>query len=389
MKLKQPHRACPVCRSCDGVEVLHTQEFVLAAGHILPRRYDVVACGACGFVYADVAVGQSTFDEYYAQMSKYEADYAGVDAPMFADRAAWIRSIAGDADAALVDVGCGNGQLLLRLRDLGFRDLTALDPSEDCIRAIRARGIDSEVGSLLALPRMRRFDVLILSGVLEHLWDLPGSMRAVDSMLNPEGRLVVFVPDASRYADYDDVPFDYFNIEHVNHFDEVSLIDLGLRHGLNVIELKKTEIELAGTRQPVIHCAYRKSASGACDWRRHAAGAVRRYVTQTGRRRKVDAILREVRARAQSVAVWGAGNYASRLLATSELGDCDIVCFVDNDRHKQGTVLAGRPVVAPGEIANLGKDVAILVAASVFHKDIVAQVEALGLENEVIVLDEH
>jgi len=388
MKLEQPQRTCPVCRSGDGVEVLHTQEFVLAAGHILPEKYDVVACGACGFVYADAAASQRTFDEYYARMSKYEGDYAGEDAAMFADRAAWIRAVAGDSQAAIIDVGCGNGELLLELQNLGFSDLFALDPSTECIRAIREQGIDGHVGSLLATPPTRRFDGLILSGVLEHLWDVSGGMQAVSSMLKPNGCLFVFVPDASRYVDYDAVPYDYFNIEHVNHFDEVSLISMGLFHGFGVIELRKTEVALAHTRQPVIYCAYRKSVEGVCDWRSHSADAVRRYVAQTGSRRRVDAIIRGLLASNERVIVWGAGNYTSRLLATSDLGKCDIVCFVDNDRHKQGALVAGRPIVAPGGIAGLEEDVTILVAAAVFHEEIVAEVEAMGLENRVVVLNE-
>ena len=177
MKLEQPHRTCPVCRSGDGAEVLHTQEFTLAEGHMLPEKYDVVACGACGCVYADAAASQRTFDDYYAQMSKYEADYTGKDAAMFADRAAWIGAVVGDTQAAIVDVGCGNGLLLLELRDIGFRDMLALDPSADCTRAIRAQGIDGRVGSLLTVAPTRRFDGLILSGVLEHLWDAADRVR--------------------------------------------------------------------------------------------------------------------------------------------------------------------------------------------------------------------
>ncbi len=388
MTPRRPRRACPVCCADRGVDLLHTQEFVLAAEHLLPATYDVVACGDCGFVYADAAASQVVFDKYYAEVSKYEADYTGEHSEMFAARAAWIGQALNDAAASVADVGCGNGELLRALRNIGFHDLFALDPSQDCVEALREDGLGGMVGSLLSAPVERQFDGLVLSGVLEHIWDVPGAMRAAVAMLKQDGCLFVFVPDATRYADYDAVPFDYFNVEHVNHFDEVSLINMGLMYGLGVVELRKAVMTLAETQQPVIYCAFRKAAGTRGDWKSHSADAIRRYVTQTGRHRADDALLRALRSRRERIVVWGAGNFTSRLLATSELAECDILFFIDNDRHKQGTRVAGRQVVAPSGITNLDKDITILVAASVFQRDIVAEVNAMGLENKVIVLGE-
>jgi SAM-dependent methyltransferase len=386
MSGKEPGRECPVCGHGGEAELLHTQEFVLPSDHVLPEKQDIVVCAACGCVYVDADATQATFDKYYAQMSKYEGGYAD-DAEMFSSRAAWIGEVLGAERPAVIDVGCGNGRLLLDLRDVGFDDLFALDPSADCIRAIESEGISGFVGSLFSVPTTRTFGALILSGVLEHLWDVSGAMRAVDSMLSQDGYLFVFAPDASRYAEYDFAPYDYFNIEHVNHFDEVALIDLGLLHGFEVVELRKTEIALGHVQQPVIHCAYRRGARGRSGWTSHAARAVQRYVELTGDRGETTAIRDLLRSDAR-VVVWGAGNYASRLLATSDLGGCNIVCFVDNDRHKQGTLVAGRPVMAPGHIASLAEDVKVLVTAAVFRDEIVAEAKAMGLKNEVVVLDE-
>jgi SAM-dependent methyltransferase len=382
-----PHRACPVCGSSGRADLLHSQRFVLPVDHVLPDHYDVVACGACGFVYADTPASQDDYDAYYVRMSKYEADYGGADGTLYADRATWISALLGDHDAAIIDVGCGNGELLSELKVLGFRDLTALDPSPECIGAIRARGIDGVVGSVFDAPTERKYEAVTMSGVLEHLRDVTAAMNAVESLLVPAGVMFVFVPDASRYAEYDTVPFDYFNIEHINHFDEVSLINAGLLHGFRVVQLLKTEVTLAKTRQPMIHCAFRYEPGEASAWLRSSSEAVRRYVAQTGTRGRTDAIIGEVRASGEPVVVWGAGNYGSRLLASSDLSRCHILCFVDNDRHKQGTTLSGVPVVAPRELKGAQLAATVLVAAAVFHEEIVAEARALGLTGKIIVLD--
>ena len=69
--VKEAERPCPLCRH-TGVEVLHTQHFVLPDRHPLEAGYDVVCCGRCGFVYADTDVPQAAYDAYYAELSKYE-----------------------------------------------------------------------------------------------------------------------------------------------------------------------------------------------------------------------------------------------------------------------------------------------------------------------------
>ena len=387
MKKDPPVRVCPVCGSARGAEVLHTQCFVLPPDHVLPDHYDVVACGACGFVYADTPAGQDVYDRYYGEMSRYEADYGGADFSLYAERAAWIGAVLGDPGAAIIDVGCGNGELLAALQDLGFGDLTALDPSPECIRAVRARGVEGMVGSLFTAPTTREYDAVTLSGVLEHLRDVSEAVRAAQAMLVPDGTLFVFVPDVSRYARFDSIPFDYFNVEHINHFDEVSLINLGLVHGLRVVQLVKTEVTLAGTRQPMVHCAFRNDPARVSDWRTSSEDAVREYVAQTGRTGGVAGVIGELCASGDPVVVWGAGNYTSRLLASSELGTCNILCFADNDRHKQGKTLFGLPVVAPSELQRVDPAATVLVAVAVFHEDIVAEAQALGLPHRIVVLD--
>lgn len=65
--LKKLLCACPVCLDASNGFVLHTQSFVLPEGHLLSdaRRYDIVSCCKCGFVYADTPVKQDTYDKYY------------------------------------------------------------------------------------------------------------------------------------------------------------------------------------------------------------------------------------------------------------------------------------------------------------------------------------
>src|SRR3990172_1074299 len=96
MNNQKPQRACPVCRNAARAELLHTQRFVLPDDHLLPLKYDLVACCGCGFVYADTPAGQDAYDAYYAATSKYDRDYINHDTRLYTDTVEWLNTFIRD-----------------------------------------------------------------------------------------------------------------------------------------------------------------------------------------------------------------------------------------------------------------------------------------------------
>ena len=64
-------RGCPICRN-RSVEFCILNSSPLSDSHPLADGYDVVACLACGFVYADTAAPQTAYDALYRNASKYQ-----------------------------------------------------------------------------------------------------------------------------------------------------------------------------------------------------------------------------------------------------------------------------------------------------------------------------
>lgn len=96
----------------------------------------------------------------------------------------------------ILDVGCGNGDLLRYLRSRGYQKLTGLEHSAYACRRLIAGGIDMINGSLLDIPGDNEpYDVVIASQVLEHVIWRDRFMREIKANLRPGGRLMVFVPD--------------------------------------------------------------------------------------------------------------------------------------------------------------------------------------------------
>jgi 2-polyprenyl-3-methyl-5-hydroxy-6-metoxy-1,4-benzoquinol methylase len=97
----------------------------------------------------------------------------------------------------LLDVGCGNGFFLRKMRERGWQ-VTGVEPDADAARIGNDRfGLNILAGTLesVMFPDSQ-FDVVTMQHVIEHLPDPLQTLREVFRVLKPEGRLVVVTPNS-------------------------------------------------------------------------------------------------------------------------------------------------------------------------------------------------
>lgn len=356
------NRTCPVCNNKTG-DVLHTQKFALPDNHILPKVYDVVVCSVCGFVFADTTAKQDDYDVFYRDFSKYEdvtVSYGGGlcewDKSRLKETAKWLDSAIANKSASILDIGCANGGLLNEMHVLSNTyTLTGIDPSPSCVFYVEKMGIECFNGSLLnldALPVNKKYDCIVLTHVLEHVYDLDTAILALTNKLNPEGFLYIEVPDASRYSDYYIVPFSFFDIEHINHFDESSLINLFRKSGYSAVKVVKKVIKVSRVNlYPAVGLLFRISTLDSrmlpkINLDDSVCKSVKAYLAMSYEKDRHD----EIDALAKSkepIIIWGAGSYTLRLLETTALGKCIINAFIDSNKSKLGQNIYGIPIVLP------------------------------------------
>jgi len=100
----------------------------------------------------------------------------------------------------LLDVGCGDGQALAILRDLGWT-VTGLDTDERAIASAVARGLDVIQGTLIEsrFPD-QTFDAVVSSHVIEHVHDPRAFLAESRRILREGGRLVAVTPNVRAYS---------------------------------------------------------------------------------------------------------------------------------------------------------------------------------------------
>ena len=104
--------------------------------------------------------------------------------------ACWLPARPG---GSLLDIGCGSGAFLARMRSLGW-SVTGVEPDPAAADlARRTRGL--EVAKELSELPGRRFDAITMHHVIEHLSDPRTVVADLTERLTPGGRLVVVTPN--------------------------------------------------------------------------------------------------------------------------------------------------------------------------------------------------
>ena len=142
-----------------------------------------------------------------------------------------------------VDIGCGNGSLVLAAHASGARGC-GLDASRDSARTAREF---THTGSFLEalaqrLPVASGFvDLVFAQHIIEHLADYPAALLEWLRVLKRGGRLVVLTPNA-RYPD----PTIFEDPTHVLIFDPKTLLEAIATAGFRVLRTETIFPHLRG-----------------------------------------------------------------------------------------------------------------------------------------------
>ena len=393
---KQLLRTCPICLNDKG-EILHTQSFSLPKEHPLSNYYDIVACSRCGFVFADTSTHQNGYNQYYKDFSKYE--YSNMegeglknDEERLKRTVDDISSVIKDKSSKILDIGCAEGDLLLELKKRGYKNLKGLDPSESCVSHINnEHQIDANIGGLFNLTSLfseNAFDCVILTHVFEHICDLSIAIQHIYFILKEGGILYLEVPDASRYLEYYIVPFYYFDVEHINHFDEHSLTYLASTNGFESIILGKKEFNISERNiYPAVYGFFKKLnrkenfKEGYSNF--ECKTKIKKYI-QKSEKYNIFPEIDDLADSNEEIIVWGVGSYTNRLLESTKLGNCNIVAFVDSDSNKHGKKLKNVAVYSPSILKECGK--LIVISSAIYSNDILKQIKKMDIQNNLIII---
>jgi SAM-dependent methyltransferase len=110
----------------------------------------------------------------------------------------WASEANIQIDDYILDVGCGRGELLLKLRRAGFKNLLGIDAfvEKEIAYDENFKILKKDFSQFDAL----KFDWIMFHHSFEHLKDPVETFKKINSLLNPNGNVLIRIPIIDSYA---------------------------------------------------------------------------------------------------------------------------------------------------------------------------------------------
>ncbi|MFH2218784.1 MAG: class I SAM-dependent methyltransferase [Pseudomonadota bacterium] len=109
----------------------------------------------------------------------------------------WLKRVNIRFESEILDVGCGTGHLLVRMKRDGFQNLTGVDAfiKEDIYYENGVKLLKKDLSGIDG-----RFDFIMLHHSYEHMSDPLGTIQALYRLLKPGRYVLIRIPVASSHA---------------------------------------------------------------------------------------------------------------------------------------------------------------------------------------------
>ncbi|MBW2149971.1 MAG: class I SAM-dependent methyltransferase [Deltaproteobacteria bacterium] len=217
----------------------------------VPNLFDIACCPSCGFEQTTPQPTPQELKQFYEEYY----NFGGERGTVYTRLREWFFSsffyrlwlyIDGDVsfhgikgEGRLLDVGCNEGRGLQIYQKNGF-DAEGLEINENAAKVAREKGFTVHICLIEDFQPKVPYDVVVLSNVLEHVFNPKEVIYNIRRVLKPGGELWISCPNTKswfglvfgrKWVNWH-VPF------HISHFSEFILCQLLEDAGFRVIKSK-------------------------------------------------------------------------------------------------------------------------------------------------------
>jgi SAM-dependent methyltransferase len=295
----------------------------------------------------------------------------------------------GLQDKNVLEIGCGKGEFIALLAQLGNNRGVGFDPGYREERTSDALSDRLRFVKDLYSEKYSHYqaDFVCCKMTLEHIQGASRFVGTVRRAIGERYDTAVFfqVPEATRIVR--DCAFEDIYYEHCSYFTPGSLARLFRRNGFDVLNL---ETEYAG-QYLTIEARPAPGAPRPPLPEEDDLAALARHVAEFPAkcRAKLDEWrrhVREARGSGRRIVLWGSGSKGVSFLTTLGVGD-SIDYAVDINPHRQGYYMptTGQRIVSPTFLKEYRPDVVIIMNA-IYRDEIAGELDRMALRPEVLAL---
>lgn len=246
--IRSRYEACPLC---DGGKLSHVGT-ASTTGYgnwhdRLPRTLDWMRCDDCGHVFTqhhwtEAGLAEVFRKSHASQIAGGDPDHKrqiwkGVVQNATALLGGYHGLMTGPMSPTWLDVGCGDGALVMTASEFGYSAL-GLDARSEPVAALQKLGYAAAQSEFMAARSDAPVDVISMFDVLEHMVFPKKALAHAHGLLAPRGLLIISLPnmDSSSWRLMDQASANpyWMEIEHHHNFTRASLGALLASNGFQV-----------------------------------------------------------------------------------------------------------------------------------------------------------
>ncbi len=196
--------SCIVCNSSNR-EVLFKE--VKDLEYETYKPVDYALCKDCGLIFQDPLPEVNLLNmfyppEYRNYLPIQKSFFSFLKNIQFENLAKQItKYLHKDTDVSnlkILDIGFGNGQLLLALKTLGYKKLYGCDFTDTMFPVLNNEGLTLKAGNIEKdFPFSENFDLIIMNNVIEHFLNPASVLKKCKGHLSENGKIILITPNSN------------------------------------------------------------------------------------------------------------------------------------------------------------------------------------------------
>jgi len=204
---------------------------------------DIFKCQVCGFIFDDRKGGNK--EDYSIKENYLERLTKGMKKARIRNCKSRLRYIRKYLKPwmSILDIGCHEGIFLKLTQDRGCRSW-GLEPNYEMVRHAKDLGLMVEQGLIEDFSTNRKFDMVTLFHVLEHLEEPDKALEKIKILLKPKGYLILELPNIESYlSKKTKANWPLINSEHYSYFSPKTITQLLKLKGFEVRKISKRQFD--------------------------------------------------------------------------------------------------------------------------------------------------
>lgn len=227
-------KVCPICESDKSSKIVYEKKLPLDienpnfAGRKDPDgyHYQMLRCAKCTLLYASEIYDEEYSNKLYNESSfEYSSELDGLTKSYLETLKEGIKLLE-NSKKNFLEIGCGNGFMLLEALKLGFENVKGIEPSKDAISFA-----DDKIKNFIQhgifdenYIENEKYDLVFIAMIIEHVVDSNKFLENIYNVLKPGGVVICICHNERHFlAKILKENHPIINDEHVAVFNEKAL----------------------------------------------------------------------------------------------------------------------------------------------------------------------